>query len=968
MKTAWSMVCAAGMAVSVAHCARGQVDMAQVDIGTVEAAVWTVPADLTLRVRVTAMDPAEPTPIQWRYGGEGMGGNVIRGAMPRLGDEDTSGLPTLDAPKAVMPGAKAPGEAVFDIGEWSAPVPVATFKKAPWPNRLFVTFTVGRAPKTASPTDRTLVSYTKGVALEFEIAYQGKTIKSYTETSPDGSTAGLVIWPERWTGQDPPDFGAGVMGLLEYATLRADHMEALPWGKGELPRQFSIVTDLGGYGNGYGYGIRHGSKAIIKAEARTLRQLGVNSLRALPPFLVEQLKQRQDTGADFARSRIVQVGGYPVVPRPRVKNDDLEAGCPFSPRVPGLKQAAITSSLDEMRGAGTPEVWGLTVDEIGVVFDGSNDGKAHVEKCPLCRTEFVNLLKRNNVSPADLGKSDWADVKPFLASPKTPDPSWMQTPGMPLTAYYTKRFLAEASAAMFTPLRDAVAAANRAKKSVAGDSPASAQPLMHTYALRGNTFLLGGHSLDFFDYYRLSDNGFVYETSNRDPRIHQWDSYLCDVGRVVTADQGLAFGVYVKPHRGAVIQRAISAISRGATMLFWYTYGPDYGKGDCFSSSLPMLELTAKAAHLIGKAENALYGARWAKPARIGIVKPNTTEVWLGILRNDPVWTASWENAKWIYSALVHDHLSVDPLDETMLEDKDLSGYEVLYVHGPNLRQKAAARLEQWVRDGGTLYASGWSLARDEANQPLDRLLPVLGLESRRLPEMFLAVECYRAGSLDPFDARDPKQALVPEVPAGARIRGDKPFESDFTPRVGREVLNPAAGTEVLARFADGSAAMTRHPYGKGQAYVAGFFPGLEYSAAIRNNEYDMSRQFDENLRRLITAPALANVEPVVNASVPEVEGVLLTNASNGTRCVTLMNWAYRVSAVRVKGQGTAERRSLVTELVEQSDLLVTVRGAGRVGKIRSAMLDTDLIFEQTDELLKIRIPRMQEADVLLLE
>ncbi|MEI7438035.1 MAG: hypothetical protein WCL16_14630, partial [bacterium] len=501
----------------------------------------------------------------------------------------------------------------------------------------------------------------------------------------------------RWAGQATPDYSSGVMGLLEYVSLRADYMEKLPWGKLELPKLFSIVTDLGGYGLGSGYGTHHCNKAIIEAEARTLRQLGVNSLRAVPQFLIEQMKRKQGIGSDFARGRIVQIGGYPVVPKPRQKSEDLEAGCPFASKVPDLTRTAVAKALEEMSTAGTPEVWGLTVDEIGVVFDQANDGKAHVERCPLCRAEFVKLLKRNGITPAELGKTGWSDVQPFIVSPKSTDQSWMQKSGMPLTAYYTRRFIAESSAAMFTPLRQAVAAANQEKSKNASAADCVTRPFMYTYALRGNTFLIAGHSLDFFDFYRRSDNGFVYETSNRDPRIHQWDSYLCDVGRVMSAEQGLAFGIYVKPHRGAVIQRAISAISRGATMLFWYTYGPDYSKGDCFSSSLPQLELTSKAAHLIARAEAPLYGAKWARPARIGIVKPNTTEIWLSLMQKDPVWTASWENAKWVYSALAHEHLSVDPLDEGILENRDLSSYQVLYVHGPNLRRTAAVKLAQWV-------------------------------------------------------------------------------------------------------------------------------------------------------------------------------------------------------------------------------------------------------------------------------
>ena len=947
---------AASMAAGGAP-ARGQADTEQIDIGTVDEAAVVVPPELSLRVRLTAIEPAEPASIQWRHGGEGMGGDVIKGAVPKQQDDGEKG-PAAD-------GGTAGAADGFAIGEWSAPIPLASLRKPPWPDRLFVTFWASRLPQPRQPRVRggprpeapVRPQSLRGMAVEFEISHRGRPLETFTEHSPDGSSVGLVVWPARWAGQDDPDYAAGVMGLLEYASLRADAVERLPWAKGRLPTRFSLVTDLNGYGEAAGYGIHHGNRAIIEAEARTLRQLGVNGLRSPPAFLADLTRKREGIGAMFSRSTILQVGGYPVVPKPRVKSDDLAAGCPFEPHVPELTKAAVEKALTIMRSAATPEVWGLTVDEIGVVFDNTNDGKDHVEKCPRCRAEFAKRLEARGLVPGDFGKGGWADVTPFVASSKDPDFSWMQKPGLPLTAYHTRLFMAEASAGLFTPLRQTMAAASRLR-SVPGS--------WATYALRGNTFLLGGHSLDFFDFYRQSDNGFVYETSNRDPRIHQWDSYLCDVGRMVTADQGLAFGVYVKPHRGAVVQRAVTAIGRGATMLFWYTYGPDYSKGDCFSSSPAKLELTSKAAHLIGAAEDALHKARWVEPARIGIVRPRTSEIWLAILQKDPVWSASWENAKWVWSALAHEHLPVDPLDEEMLEHRDLSAYRVLYVHGPNLRRTAAAKLAEWVERGGVLYTSGWSLTRDEANRPLEGLLPVLGLESRSDAEMYLAVKCYGAGGLEPFLTADGKPGPLAEPPPAAAVSGQPPFEAAFRPQVGREVLRPAAGTEVVARFADGSAAITCHPYGRGRAYVVGFFPGLEYSAAVRTERYDMASQFDAGLRRLVAAPALEAVEPVVDTKVPTVEGLLLENPG-GDRCIALVNWTYRAEAMRVKGQGKAQRKTPIPSLVEQKDLRIAVRGAGPVAGVRSVMLDAALAFEQDGERLLVTVPRLEEADVLLL-
>ena len=959
------MLTAAVIAGLLPGFALAQADNEQVDVATAESTTLSVPKDLSLRVRIVAMDPAEPTTIQWRHGGEGMGGDVIKGAMSLPADA----LPAVreEPARNTKPGTNP--ESLFKPGQWSAPMPIASFVSSNWPSRLFVTFWVGRPPKPTSLTDRTPVNYVKGVKIEFEVSYQKKVIKTITESAADGGTVTLLIWPQRWAGQAQPDLSAGVMGLLEYVTSRAAQLEALPWGKEGSPKKFAIVTDLGGYGLGSGYGIHHCSPEVVEAETRTLRQLGVNALRAVPSNLVPSIIEGKGPGAQFSRARIVQVPGYPVVPAPRKKNEDLEPGCPFSEKVPSLTDDAMQRTLEELRTAGTPEVWGLTVDEIGVVFDHTNLGKQHVEQCPRCIGKYVEFLKARNIKSQDVGSAQWSDVRPCVKPAKENAAAWLKDAGSALNAYYTRLFIAETSAAMFTPVRSAVAKANDEKQKAPKDAPAATQPVMRTYALRGNTFLLGGHSLDFFDFYRRSDNGFVYETSNRDVRVHQWDSYLCDVGRMVSQENSLALGVYVKPHRGSVVQRAMTAISRGAGMLFWYTFGPDYNKGDCFSANPAQLELTSKAAHLIAKTEDRLYGAKLVSPATIGVVKPNTTEVWLGLTGRDPAWAASWENAKWTYTALAHEHLPCDPLDERMIEERDLSGYQVLYVSGPNLRSAAATKLAQWVERGGTLCVSGWSVARDEANRPLQALWPMLGLASRGEPEMYLDVKTYAGGALTSFDITDPRKGFIAAAPDAAAISGDVPFDVKFKPKVGREPLKPTSDTKVLARFADGSAAITLHEHGKGRVYVMGFFPALEYSGAVRGAEFDMSTQFDAALRRSVTAPALTKASPVVDASVPTVEGVLLREPASGKRSVTLMNWTYRAAEQEEKkpSPATAKKGPRPT-LVELKETTVTIHGAGPVTRVRSAMLDKDLPVQQKGQSIVVTVPLLQEADVLLLD
>jgi hypothetical protein len=621
-----------------------------------------------------------------------------------------------------------------------------------------------------------------------------------------------------------------LIGLYDVARARAEALEKLPWAGRPLPKKFAVLSDLGGWGD-MGYGVRYADPAIAECEARALRQLGVNGLRSRPAFL-----------KDFTRASIEGPLGFP------------SQACPFS----GGADRQIAAALARLKDH---ETWMLTVDEIGTIFAATPEGKlTHASACAACGREYRAWVKAKGYAPDDFGKSAWEDVAPVDLS----------SPADPLSAFCTSSFGNVATARAFTPLRDALAGK------------------AFTYALRGNNFLMGGSSLDFFDFYRHADNAFVYETSNRDPRIWGWDSYLCDVGRRVSAENRIAFGIYVKPHRGAPVQRMLAAAGRGARMIYWYTYGPDYWKGDSFSTRPETLALVSKAARLLGRAEDVLYGAAFDRRPEVAVVNPRTSERWLN-LAPTPVRIAAWENAKWTYTALQHAHVPVDALDEELLIREDLSAYKVIYVNGPHLSRAAAAKLAAW---DGLLVTSGGGLLYDEADRPLKLLPP--------RPEPVLTIK--------------------PVLYGGTTIQA-------FGPGVTRDA--PEVARLPNARVISG-------------------FPGLEYSAAVRTDAYDMSKDFRDDLRALIAGPALERVKPVVDASHPLVEGLLVRQG--GRKAVVLMNWAYRAGGV----------------LVPHANLSVFIRGASSA-KVESAALDRALPAEAVEGGIRITLPLLEEGDVLLL-
>lgn len=965
-------------------------------------------SEITVRARVTTLTPEQPVRIHFRTGGEGFGGAVVHGELTVLPKDPRAVSQLGKAGTDYFANGDRPGTPIWiRMGSWSPEAPIWVMD--PHGRPPFVAFTVDGMNAGAKSA-----SVLKGLTLEVELRQHGRVLKDIVEKGPDGPTATVRIAFDRLGFGNSPSqaFLDDTLGVSALAQRRLRFLESLPWANRPLPRRFGIVTDCYGYAPGAGFSIRTTDKQVILTELRSVRQLGVNGLRQVPDFVVGMLRKKEGIGADFSRIRIARGTGYPVPVWNFQKN--LASGCPYHPTMAGWReriksQAALIFS-DPARRASADELWLMGIDEIGSVFDIAPESKAHQGACPYCRKAFHDYLKSFGLGPRDFDAKSWDDLRstygywaktyaelhaaaPATApgappakidgyqlevgghdafwTPKGPDITGPTTPAGPpsivqdgkrapmsekgwaLLYYYSHKFNSDSSAMLLGAERDYLMEQNELKRRAlaAGklDTPEAKQPWVYGYALRGVNFLLGGHSLEYFEFYRYADTAFVYETSNRDPRAWEWDSYMCDIGRILSDKLGKNFGVYVKPHRGAVIQRALAAASREAHMLFWYTFGPDWEKGDSFSVSPTFLASTSRAARLLAAAEDVIYDAKWAQAPEIAVVRPRTSEFFEN--------AASWENGKWVYTALMHEHLPMDPLDEGFLESEDLSRYKVIYVSGSHLRRSAAAKLAKWVEAGGVLYTSGWGLARDEANQPLAMLSPVLGLRSRGEIEFWSEVFRYGATVIAPFKP-------VKDRPSYATVTGTGEFAGSFPLAVGREVLDPAPGTDVLATFGDGKPAVTRHRYGRGLAYVAGFYAGDEYASDVAKPDYDMSKDFNPVKASFVAAAALsAGVRPVVNVSAPLVEGILVRNPRTGKRAVSLINWAYKTHPPDPR-----EVPPMNWDSVPFDSLSVDVRGVGTVHKVTSAWTGRALSFVQTGDAVTVTVPKLDEADVLLFD
>ena len=868
---------------------------------------------LAMRVRITKSLPEQKSVrVVWRRGGEGLGGLVVRGEFA-----------SVDKTPQII------------LGSWTAWMPlseiVANFKGWDFPSIVVTSEPVSKG-KSVSPG----VPLTD-VSVDFEFAENGKVFKSFTEVAPKGATVGFAF-PGASLGaksKDEPvslEFVSQLNGLSVHARNRRERLEKSFPDVVPLPKQFGIIGHMGGYGEGppglrggSGYGTRHCNPAILADEFRTLELLGVNGM-------VDSLRLADAAGVG-QRFRHIYWGG-PGSGDPMAffqkpgKAAEMPDGCPYDPSLKTYVMNRVATAIEEHQKVGAKDSWALWDDEMGVY------AKEHIARCDRCRDIFRNYLKSQKVSLEDLGKKSWDEVTPYnvwlpattaskggKAAPSTGMAPIPDNPGDALRYYYTYRMMSHANGQVFPE------AARKFKESN-----------ISLYAMQGPTPSWNGASLDWHEFYDLKPNtAFVFETSNRDARTWQWESYLADIGRGIASRHDMVMGCLVKPHRGAVAQRMLTVIGRGTKALEWYTYGPDYSKGDSFSQSPELLEQVARAARFLGLAEPLLYGAKFLKQPEVAFVSPRSSEIWS---RATDTSLTTFENAKWVYLALMHANIPIDILSEQQLAEGKLEKYKVIYIPGTHLRRDAGKAVRDWVRSGGTVFTDAFGLARDEANQKVPEMNEMLGLGDRSL-KTWGSVEQYRATDLKPL-----VEVATPLMEAEFGWENVK-----LQARVGREPLNVKTA-EVLATFADGKPAVVRNRFGKGEAIVAGVWTGITYSAKVRRNDFNMQTDFDPVLRKLIVAPAIDHkvYRPAI-ADNPLLETIALSK--EGRRSVSLVNWSYHRPA------GDTGKGSLQT--IE--NLRVDLSAMAPIKSVRSIVHGPLGVTNGS-----VVIPKMAEIDLLIID
>ena len=432
-----------------------------------------------------------------------------------------------------------------------------------------------------------------------------------------------------------------------------------------------------------------------------------------------------------------------------------------------------------------------------------------------------------------------------------------------------------------------------------------------------------------------------------------WWSFQGAKMRSSGAPLGLPWGAYVIPRAraletGDMVQRVATIVGSGGKSIIYYNFGPDYAfPGNCWGLGNESLSLAPQiqAAHeLLASAEDMLWAG--ARPsASVAILAPRSAEPWDDLCsmfddtcsfgkrgnrtrRNMGAFgkccaapsnimdCTNFDQAErtvdymsevyGAYHALAQvSNIPTEFVDETTLA-KNASRMDTiatLLVSEPNLPSEGATALTEWVQRGGHLILLCAGGVLDEYNEPAPAVWQALGLLAPDVPKTDFA-EWAPASRMN-------VHALGEDVwgPATAfNGSGVSPSGASLTVKAyGRRCLsraelngelNVGAGETVLARFTDGSPAISTRNVGNGSVVRFAWLPGVSHLSAMAKSktappDRPEPTQLTEASKWLAATVGLAHTAPeptaVAVVDAPLVETPILLSDLGAV--VTVLDW-----------------------------------------------------------------------------
>ena len=374
---------------------------------------------------------------------------------------------------------------------------------------------------------------------------------------------------------------------------------------------------------------------------------------------------------------------------------------------------------------------------------------------------------------------------------------------------------------------------------------------------------------------------------------------------------------YVMPHSPGNTPRMWrrqfhAALAHGMKAVDLFEFNPVWAAyTENHVSDPAMYGAVLRAFKELGTYEDLVQSGR-VRGAEAGLFFSETSDIWND---NDGSFGAA---KRTLYLAIRHAQV---PLD-VVVEDDPLDGYRVLYLTDRHVSRKAARRIADWVRAGGTLFATAAAGSRDEYDQPNAALRGLLPVDRVTIEAPAAAAVRYEKQDLpfaEPVDVVTSPLGSFPVFGAVARF--------------------PTIDGGIVGRFRDGGSAVSDRPIGKGRVVACAFQPGLsvlkpaiplrplDRGATDEAMSHLMPVDFDPAARAVVALAASGLTRPI-EVDADHVEATLIESAT-GT-LVPLVNWTAAAKRgvsvtlrVPTRGKATLASGGVVTELRNGAERVV---------------------------------------------
>lgn len=547
----------------------------------------------------------------------------------------------------------------------------------------------------------------KNVKAKFDIA-----------TAPDEQAIvrSIIDFDREWQGrpgnvislripQDPVKDKQWLLSIREDTVRRLNEIEALKLPDGPQPRQMICMTGFRSNGQFYT------DPAIAELDFDIIKLLGMNGWweqNGGQPGGLRKLARERGMNVTTVYPRQVgyppadsQVGGVRLDwPKFTEWLDKTYQG-PFAgdPKNPDGVPMAVVDLNDEPGGTG---------------FAG-----------PEYQAEFRKYLQGNGFTPEFFGKKSWDEIE-------TPTFNWWQYFKMrdplltaPLEArrlfYWQTRFWNETTAKTYAMATDRVLAND---KNVIGTRVNFGPPELYDYGSlpRGtDAFAFGkarGVSLGF-------NEDWVGGGSPRRPL--ESNALLIDFERAALRQNDPVIGDYITcdSNRQTVKLRTFACLAREVKIFDFYYYGPAYTYFDHWSDNFPMAQGVAELTRDMGAVDGLLYTGK-APKAQVALLYSKSWPAW-------KLDDTEQNEQMMAYVALLHAGIPVDLVSDDEIADGRFAAakYKALYVVNESIPAAALTAINNWVNQGGRLWAAGWSGMRDEYNEPTTAWNDLLEVKAR---------------------------------------------------------------------------------------------------------------------------------------------------------------------------------------------------------------------------------------------